>query len=87
MMIDESVQAVVVQADRVQQTGGRLHSSPGRVADPGKAGHRLGDDGSKPSECNQSLHFAGVAKCARGNHDWIIQLKATKRNGQIDGDV
>jgi hypothetical protein len=57
--------AVVVQADGVEQAGGRFDGAGRRVADAGLAGDGLGDDAAELGEVHHPGHLAGVAEGAR----------------------
>ena len=72
-MRDEGLDAVVVEADRVEHAGRRFDRPPGRVAGPRLLRDRLGKNAAEPAEIDQACHLAGVAEGARGDEDRIGQ--------------
>ncbi len=73
VMGDEGVNAVVVQADRVEQPGRCLDRAPGRIARPWLRRHRLGNHPTQPGQVDQMLHLPRVAERAAGHQDRIRQ--------------
>ena len=84
VMLDERLDAVVVQADRIEHAGGRFDRSPGRVAGPRLAGDRLWDDCAQTLEIDQAGHFPRIAKRAGGHHDRIGQAQTAQLDRKVD---
>ena len=81
---DEGLDAVVIEADRVEHAGGGFDRSPRRVAGPRLLRDRLGQNAAQPAEIDQAFHLAGVAERARGDQDRIRQPQSAKLDGEID---
>ena len=84
VMRDERLDAVVVEADRVEHAGGRLDRPPRRVAGPRLLRDRLRQDAAEAADVDQAFHLAGIAKRARGDQDRIRQPQPAELNGEID---
>ena len=84
MVRDERLDAVVVQADRVEHAGGGFDRSPRRVAGARLLRDRLGQDAAEPAEVDQAFHLAGVAERAGGDEDRIRQPQPAELDGEID---
>ena len=78
LMLDEGLDAVVVQADRIEHAAGGFDRPPGRIAAAWLGRDRLGHDRSEPAKFDQARHLAGVAKRAGGHHDRIGKPQAAQ---------
>ena len=84
MMRDERLDAVVVEADRVEHAGGGLDRSPRRVAGPRLLRDRLRQNAAEAAEVDQAFHLAGVAERARRDEDRIRQPQPAELDREID---
>src|ERR1700722_4681644 len=82
-MADEMVDAVVVEADRVEHTGRGFDGARRDVAGARLPRDRLGDDTAEFGEVNDAGHFTGITEGAGGNEDWVAQLETAERNREI----
>ena len=82
--LDEGLDAVVVQSDRVEHAAGGFDGPRRRIAWPRLLGDRLGQDPAQPREVHQPGHFAGVAEGARGHGDRVGQTQAAELNVEMD---
>jgi len=64
MMMNEVVDAVVVQSDGVEHSRRGLDRAWRLIAGPRMLRHRLGNDSSELGEIDDPGHLAGVAKSA-----------------------
>ena len=85
VVLDEGLDAVVVQADRVEHAAGRFDGSPGAIAVPRLAGDRLGQDPAQAGQIDQAGHLAGIAERARGHHDRVGEPQPAELDGEVDG--
>ena len=74
----EVLDAVVVEADRVQEPRGGLDGARGRIARPRPEGHGLGDHPPEPLQPHEPGHLADVAERARGDQDRVLQIETTE---------
>src|SRR5262245_29697615 len=84
MMVQEVLDAVVIQSDGVEHARSSLDGARRRVAGARMARDRLGNDAAEPSEVHDAGHFPRIAKRARGDEDWVLQLQAAEGDGEID---
>ena len=56
-MSDKMVDAVVIEANGIEQTGGRFHRSRRRVPDAGLPGHGLGNNAAEAGRNRRSSPF------------------------------
>ena len=68
--------AVVVQADRVEQARGGLDRPRGRVPRAGPERHRLGDHPAQPLQADEAGHLADVAERPRRHQHRVLELQA-----------
>src|SRR5690606_38514077 len=80
---EEGIEAVVIEADGVEQTGGGFDGSPGSVAGARCFGDRLGEDAAELAEIDERLHLASVTKRARGSEDGVAERESPQLNGKI----
>ena len=73
VMRDEGLDAVVIEADRVEHAGGGFDRSPRRVAGARLLRDRLRQDAAQAADIDEAFHLAGVAERARGDEDRIRQ--------------
>ena len=84
VMLNEGIDAVIIEPDRVQHAAGRFDGAPRCVARARLARDRLGQDGAQPIEVDESGHFAGVAERTGRDHDRVRQPQASQLNLQVD---
>ena len=84
LLAQKSVDAVIVEADRVEQTGRRFHSPPRHVALPGQRGDCLRHDAAEPLQVDEPDHLAAVPKCAGSDEDGIGQPQPAERYREVD---
>ena len=65
MLLDEVIDAVVVQADGVEHAGRRLNGARRRVTGARGLCHRLGDDAAELGEIHGAGHFARTIAAIR----------------------
>ena len=70
--------AVVIQADRVEQARGRLDRARGRIARAGVERHRLGDHAAQPLEADKPLHLADVAERPRRDQHRVLEHQSNR---------
>jgi hypothetical protein len=83
MVSNEGVDAVVVQADRIEEAGGRFDRPPGCIARPWLGRHRLGQDAAQTLKIDQMLDLAGVTKRAGRGEYGIAQLQAAESGREV----
>lgn len=83
MMADERIQAVIIQADGVQQPGARLDRSPRPIAGPRQHRNCFGNDASERPQIHDRFHFPRITERSRRDQDRIRELKAAKLYAQI----
>ena len=64
VLLDEMVNAVVIESDGIQHAGRRLHGSRRRVAGTRVARYGLGDDAAQTRKIDHPSHFLCVAEGA-----------------------
>ncbi len=87
VMGDERLDAVVVEADRVEHAGGGFDGSPRRVAGARLLRDRLGQDAAEAAKIDQAFHLAGIAERARRDQDRVRQPQPAELDGKIDSMV
>ena len=73
VVVEEVVDAVVIEADGVEHAGWGLDRPRRRVADSRLGGDGLRDDAAEAGEVDEAGHFPGVAEGARGDEDRVAQ--------------
>ena len=84
VMRDERLDAVVVEADRVEHAGGGLDRSPRRVAGARFLRDRFRQNAAEAADIDEAFHLAGIAERARGDEDRIRQPQSAELNGEIN---
>src|SRR4029079_1344292 len=82
-MDDEMVEAVVVEADGIEQAAGGLDGPRRRVADPRLGGDGLGDDAAEFGEVDEAGHLAGVAERAAGDQAGVAEGQPAEGDGEV----
>src|SRR5439155_9911043 len=82
LVLDEVVDAVVIQADGVEHAGGRFDRARRGVAGARGVGNSLGDDAAELGEVHDAGHVARVAEGAGGNEDGVAQMQTTNLGGK-----
>src|SRR5262245_29362796 len=85
MMVDEVLDAVVVESDGIEHAGRGLDGARRRVAGPGVACHRLGDDAAQPGKVNDAGHLARIAEGARRDEDRVAKTQPAEGYTEIHG--
>ncbi len=83
VMRDERLDAVVVEADRVEHAGCGLDRSPRRIAGARFLRDRFRENAAEAADVDETFHLAGVAEGARGNEDRIRQPQSAELNGEV----
>src|SRR6516162_2964358 len=84
MMVQEMLDAVVVQSDSVEHSASGLDGSRRTIAGAWMARHGLGHDAAQAGKVHDPGHFARIAERARSCENQVFQLQTAKRNGEID---
>src|SRR6185436_14818634 len=84
MVLDKGVNAVVVQADGIEQAGTGLDGPPGLVANSWGLGQGLRQYAAEPGEIDEIFHLPRVAECAGGGEDGVAKSKAAQRDSQVN---
>lgn len=79
----ERIDAVVVEADRVEQSGRRLDCPPGLVALTRQRRDRLRHDAAETADGDVVDHLPAIAERARGHHDRIREPQPAERHGEV----
>ena len=79
----EGFDAVVIQANRVQQARSGFDRSPRAVASTRLAGDGFRENGAQARQIDQTLHLTGVAERAGGNEDGRRDLERSELHPQI----
>src|SRR5580692_4196236 len=82
MLREEHVQAVVVEANRIEQPGRRFDGAWRRIAHSRQRSDRLGNNAAQLRERNEGLHLTRISDGPRGDQDRIGQLQTVERDGQ-----
>ena len=82
--LQEGVDAVVVEPDRIEQAGGGFHGAPRHVSLARQRRDRLGHDAAEPGKIDVASHLPRVAKRARRHQNRVGQPQAADHHRQID---
>lgn len=78
VLLEEGLEAVVVQADRVEHARGGLDRTGRRISDAGQGGDGLGDHTPEAGEVDIRLHLARIAERPRCHEDRIAEFEAVQ---------
>ena len=84
LMAEEGIDAVVVEADRVEKPRGGLDRPPGDVAGPGERRDRLRDNPPEPGQIDKIDHLFGIPEGPRRHEDRIREAETTELDRQVD---
>ncbi len=84
MVGDEVLDAVVIQADRVEQSRGRLGGTRGWVSRTRLEGHRLRDHATQPLDTNERVPSRGRNRSSRCDQHRVLERDTPQRQLQVD---
>ena len=83
LLVEKCSRADVLQADRVQHSGGGLPQARRRVADHRLSGQSLDHEAAEFAEVNHILELDSVAECAAAGDHGILQFDAGKAHAEV----
>jgi len=80
MLFQKEINAIIIQANGIEQAGTGFHRTGRGIADTWFCGNRLGDDSPQAGKIQEGCHFFCITKSPRSHKYGIFKMQTVQGN-------